>query len=313
MIEQTIGTVGCIRCACMQDTANASATLSKTTPERANAQGRARARPRWRVDEIDFSHAQTQHRSDTTLFYLLATSSFIESGSELYTRNLLAYYGSDVEVADWLRRVWEPEELQHAVALRGYIGAVWPDFDWPKAYEAFLTEYARVASPDAFEATTQLELAARCMIETGTTSLYQTLLGYAQEPVLRQVLKHIRDDEVDHYKYFLRFFRAEQARAGQSRIRVAWAIARRVLESRSDDARIAFRHAFETNHPERRCTGGDFDQWQSDLKTIFHRAFPFHQAAGMLLAPVALPPFLQRLARSAAEAALRHALLSQKY
>jgi len=92
------------------------------------------------------------------------------------------------------------------VALRGYIGAVWPDFDWPKAYEAFLTEYARVASPDAFEATTQLELAARCMIETGTTSLYQTLLGYAQEPVLRQVLKHIRDDEVDHYKYFLRFF-----------------------------------------------------------------------------------------------------------
>ncbi|HYA76677.1 MAG TPA: hypothetical protein VED83_07180, partial [Burkholderiaceae bacterium] len=78
-------------------------------------------------------------------------------------------------------------------------------------------------------------------------------------------------------------------------------------------ARIAFRHAFETNHPERRCTDADFDQWQSDLKTIFHRAFPFHQAAGMLLAPVALPPFLQRLARSAAEAALRHALLSQKY
>lgn len=287
-----------------------AAALPEASVSRDTRDERGRAHPRWRVDDIDFSRADLRHRPDMSLFYLLATASFIESGSDLYTRNLLVYYGGDPEIAEWLRRVWEVEELQHGAALRGYVQAVWPEFDWTRAYEAFLTEYAQVASPDAFESTAQLELAARCMIETGTTSLYQTLLNSTQEPILRKVLTHIRDDEVSHYKHFLRFFRAELARTGASRMRVAWAIARRVRESRTDDAWIAFRHAFEANHPQRRCTRRDFDQWRSALQVIFRRAFPFGQAAGMLVAPLALPISVRHLARGAAEMVLRCALLS---
>jgi rubrerythrin len=269
-----------------------------------------RTRPVWRVDEIDFSSVGTRHRSDTTLFYLLATASFIEYGSDLYTRNLLTYYRDDPQIAEWLSNVWEREELQHGAALRAYVQAVWPEFDWQAAYQRFIAEYEQAASPEAFEATPRLELAARCMIETGTTSLYRMLYEYAQEPVLRQVLAHIRDDEVNHYKHFLQYFRAGQTAQGHRRLRVAWAIGRRVRESRTDDAWIAFRHAFEINNPGRICRRSDFDQWQTQCQAIMRRTFPFRTAADMLIAPLALPVLLRRLARWAAEAALRRALLA---
>ncbi len=267
-------------------------------------------RRRWEVGDIDFARADRRHRSDTTLFYLLAAASFIESGSELYTRNLLTYYRHDAPIADWLSNAWEPEELQHGAALRAYVQAVWTEFDWPAAYARFFAEYSQAASPDAFEATPDLELAARCMIETGTTTLYRMLHDYAQEPVLRQVLAHIRDDEVSHYKHFLQFFRASRRRPGGGRLRVAWAIGRRVRESRNDDAWIAFRHAFEVRNPGRACRRSDFDQWQSEWQAIMRRTFPFRMAADMLLAPLALPLLIRRLARAGTEAALRRALLA---
>ena len=272
--------------------------------------GRPGGRRGWRVGDIDFTRADGRHRSDTTLFYLLTGASFVESGSELYTRNLLTYYRDDAPIAAWLGNAWEPEELQHGAALRAYVQAVWPDFDWEAAYARFIAEYSRAASPDAFEATPGLELAARCMIETGTATLYRMLHDYAQEPVLREVLAHICDDEISHYKHFLRFFRAGQSSPGGGRLRVAWAIGRRVRESRNDDAWIAFRHAFEVRNPGRPCLPGDFARWQSGWQAIIRRTFPFRMAADMLLAPLALPRLARRLARFGAEVALRRALLA---
>jgi len=274
------------------------------------SEGRALERPVWRVGDIDFARADLRHRSDTTLFYLLTGASFIESGSELYTRNLLTYYRDDEQIAAWLNNTWEPEELQHGAALRAYVQAVWPEFDWQTAYRRFLAEYSQTASPDAFEATPHLELAARCMIETGTATLYRMMYEYAQEPVLRQVLAHIRNDEINHYKHFLQYFRAGQQRGGRRRLKVAWAIGRRVRESRADDAWIAFRHAFEVRNPGRSCQRSDFDRWQSQWQAIMRRAFPFRMAADMLIAPLALPVLIRGLARRAAEAALRRALLA---
>jgi rubrerythrin len=273
-------------------------------------QGRTSSRPVWRVGEIDFARVDKRHRSDTTLFYLLAGASFVECGSELYTRNLLTYYRDDPQIADWLSNVWEQEEMQHGAALRAYVQAVWPEFDWNEAYRRFIEEYSQAASPDAFEATPQLELAARCMIETGTASLYRMLHGYAQEPVLRRVLAHIRDDEVNHYKHFLQYFRAGQRAQGPRRLKVAWAMGRRVRESSSDDAWIAFRHAFEVTNPGRTCRRSDFEHWQTQWQTIMRRTFPFRTAADMLVAPLALPVLLRRLARRAAELALRRVLLA---
>ena len=264
----------------------------------------------WKLRDIDLSRTDQRHRRDVALFYMLAGASFIESGSAIYLRNLLGYYGDDAQISDWLRNEWEPEELQHGAALRAYVTKVWPEFDWARAYRAFLAEYSVAAAPDAFEATPRLELAARCMIETGTASFYRMLHEYVDEPVLRQLLGHIRDDEVRHYKHFLLFFRGRQALEGGGRLKVIAAILRRVRESRTDDAWIAFRHAFELRNPGRPCGRSDFEAWQMEVRAIMRRTFPFRLTAQMLLVPLALPVFIRPLARRAAEAGLRRMLLA---
>jgi hypothetical protein len=265
---------------------------------------------RWCLADIDLSEVDLRHRGDTTLFYLLANASFVESGSELYTRNLLTYYQDDPAIAEWLTEHWEGEEMQHGAALRAYVMRLWPDFDWEDAYQRFFADYSQSASPDAFEATPYLELAARCMIETGTATLYRMLHDYAREPVLRLILGHIRDDEVRHYKHFLSYVRAEQARAGRRPLAVARAIARRLRESRNDDTWVAFRHAWEVRNPGRRCSRAEFERWYREVKDIIRGNFPFRMSAEMLVAPLSLPVMLRRLARRAAEFGVRRALLA---
>ncbi len=59
---------------------------------------------RWHIEELDFSKIATAcARDDDNLFYLAACASFIESGADLYTSNLVDYFRDDAEVFDWLR------------------------------------------------------------------------------------------------------------------------------------------------------------------------------------------------------------------
>jgi rubrerythrin len=266
--------------------------------------------PGWSLAGIDLSGVDLRHRGDTTLFYLLSAASFVETGSDLYTRNLLTYYRDDPAIAGWLTRYWQGEELQHGAALRAYVERLWPEFDWERSYQRFFAEYSQSASPDAFEATPYLELAARCMIETGTATTYRMLHDYAQEPVLKRILGHIRDDEVRHYKHFLSFVRAAQQRTGRRPISVARAIARRLRESRADDTWIAFRHAYEVRNPGRTCSRVEYGRWYQDVKQIIRGNYPFRMSAEMLVAPLSLPVPLRRLARRAAEFGVRRALLA---
>jgi len=95
----------------------------------------------WRLEDIDLASIQHDKvRDDEMLFYLLVSSSFIETASDLYTRNLTEYYAGDDDLLDWLGRHWEHEELQHGRALRTYVQAVWPEFDWDAANRAFFQD-----------------------------------------------------------------------------------------------------------------------------------------------------------------------------
>lgn len=267
-------------------------------------------RPVWGPGDIDLATIDLRQRDNTLLLYLLVMASFIESGSDVYTRNLLTIYGGDAHIANWLRGTWEPEELQHGAALRAYVHAMWPDFAWDRAFARFMEEYAESASPEAFAPTPQRELAARCMIETGTTTFYQMLIDYAEDPVLRRLLGFIRNDEVDHYKHFLRYFREGQGAGGGGALSTGWTILRRSGESRSDDAWIAYRHVYESVNPGKRCTRLEYRRWLAQTRTIIRQRFPFTLAAQMLLAPLALPPVLRGGARWLARSALRLAMLS---
>lgn len=274
-----------------------------TTPSPASSPPSPR---RWHVDEIDYAGidlARIQDQED--LFYLVASASFIETGSDMYTRNLVRHYADYPEVAHWLQQHWEPEELQHGLALRRYVEAVWPEFPWQEAFDAFFAEYGALCTDEELERDRTLELVARCVVETGTTTYYHTMRDLAAEPVLADLANRIRGDEVQHYKYFLQYFRKLQASqpAGPSRLHIARVLYQRLREIKDSDSDVALRHVWQ--HRPERFRQASFAQISQRSYRLVSSNLPITQVIRMLLKPVDLPrslekllePALQRLAR----------------
>lgn len=246
----------------------------------------------WRWQDLDFSRLQPERvRDDEALFFLLATSALVEAATHHYASNLIEYYAGDAELAAWLRRHWQPEELQHGAALRAYVEAVWPEFSWERAFGGFYPEYAAACTQEELEPSRALEMAARCVVETGTSTLYQTVHDYATEPVLRELTARLKSDEVRHYSYFYDAYRRYCAEHGMPpRWRVARALLRRVLEAFADDGDIAFRHAWHGRYPDRPCTADDYKRFQAAMRARITPNLPVAMSTKMLLKPLALPP-----------------------
>ncbi|HEY8024324.1 MAG TPA: ferritin-like domain-containing protein, partial [Burkholderiaceae bacterium] len=148
--------------------------------------------PSWTITDIPFQNIdKSAVRDDEFLFLTLASASFVEILSETFSNNLVEHFRDDRDIVDWLTRCWQREEVQHGQALRTYVQAVWPEFDWHLAYEGFRNQYAAICTVEQLEPNRALELMARCVVETGTSSFYRALQQYASEPVLRELLGHI--------------------------------------------------------------------------------------------------------------------------
>jgi hypothetical protein len=263
----------------------------------------------WRVDNINFARIDASLvAGDERLFFLLASASFIESGASLYTRNLIEHFRDDPAASDWLAGRWEPEELQHGRALQRYVQTVWPGFDWHDAYGRFLTDYGALCTPEVLQPIRVLEFARRCVVETGTATYYRMLYEAAPEPVLREVLDHIRRDEVQHFKYFYRFFRSHLAVEGISRRRVAATLVRRALESTQEDGYCAFRHAYQQRYPHRSDVKAAFRAFRNEVHRLAQRHYPHRMAAEMFLSPLGLSPVMRRPATWMLARALRFGL-----
>ncbi len=258
------------------------------------------AGPRWQLTQIDFARIDVDDvRARDDLFLLVCSASFVESGTDTYTRNLVTYFAQDAEFGAWLQQRWEPEELQHGRALRAYFERVWPEYDWQRAYDGFFDEYARLCVVDALEPTRGQELVARCIVETGTTTYYQALADLCGEPVLAELASRIRNDEVGHYKQFYRQFLKYRDREGLRRAHVAAAIWRRVAELRRSDADIALRHAAQLR-------GLDAAFAPRELYARLATLYPVELAVRMALKPLRLRAGMQRWAERPLGAVMRH-------
>jgi hypothetical protein len=265
----------------------------------------------WSVDEIPYQ-AVVRERviSDTLLFYLITAASFIEITSDVYTRNLVEFMRHDREVVEWLERSWEHEEVQHGIALKRYVQTAWPDFDWDAAYRHFLAEFSCLCSVDQLARSPALEMAARCVVETGTSTFYRMLAASSHEPVLTQIASKISFDEVRHYKHFYRYFRRfrENERLGRGAVlHMLW---KRVGEIDAEDARCAFKHAFIGRNP-----GTEFDEryyviFRDRLRPLARQYFPHQMAMSMLLQPLELNNGLKRMVVPTIASATRLLLLA---
>ncbi len=248
----------------------------------------------WRIEDIDLSRVDREKAAaNEDLLLLLCAASFIESGSDLYTSNLSQFFGEDPEVADWLNEQWEHEELQHGRALKAYIGHVWPEFDWDLAFSNFFDEYSKTCSLEAFEKTRALEMVARCVVETGTATLYRAISDCSDEPVLKEITNNIRTDEVRHYKHFLKYFKKYNAVEGNGRFAVLGALLRRLLEIRNEDSEIALRHVFAVRYPEKVRDTAYNRERATRVNQLVRRHLSADMCVKMLLKPLDLPSRIQ--------------------
>lgn len=189
-------------------------------------------------------------RSNEFLFTTLASASFVEILAQTYSANLIKHFAKHGDITDWLEAHWQPEEVQHGQALKQYVKTVWPDFDWEAGHTRFRAEYVACCTVEQLEARPALELIARCVVETGTSTFYRAIHDYTDEPVLRGLIEKIRTDEAAHYAFFRRHFALLDASDCCTARDVVGAIWRRVREVRGEDAYIAFRHVYTTRHPD---------------------------------------------------------------
>ena len=264
----------------------------RATVERPHAP--LRSHPQWRLDDIDFAAIdRSRVENDPTLFTLVTMASFVETGSDLYAHVLVSYFDEDPEVAGWLAQSWEHEEVQHGAALRAYVEHAWPDFDWQTVYDSFFEEYGKTCTLPDLEPSHGLELAARCVVEMGTATLYSSLHDYVDEPVLKDLAARIYADEVRHYKHFYRYFRRYQQREGHGRWRVGRTLAKRMFASRDDDGYCAYRHVWHATRQTGTDAGSsverDYQAFLDRVGTLARRHAPRDLPVDMLLRPLQLP------------------------
>jgi hypothetical protein len=260
----------------------------------------------WSVDDIPY-HAlvHSEIRDDRRLFNIVASASFIEITSDLYTRNLIEFFQGDDEVVEWLTNGWEKEELQHGAALKRYVQTAWPEFDWETGYRCFMGEYARICTVEALAGTRALEMASRCVVETGTATFYRMLAELSPEPVLKRIASEISADEVRHYKHFYRYFLRYRDLEQPSRVAILQALLKRAREVETLDAYCSFKGVCLGRDPNAPFSRDDFDTYRDEVAQLLARHYRFEMAAKMLIKPLGLHPTITRAMLPAVTSATR--------
>jgi len=264
----------------------------------------------WRLDDIDLDAVDVERtRNDEPLLLLLAASSFVEAASAVYSRNLLAHFAGDGVISGWLAGHWEQEELQHGRALRAYIAKAWPGFHWERAYRAFFPDYTGACTREELEPSCGLELVARCVVETGTATLYRSIHNYARDPVLKTIAANISSDEVHHYRQFFHYFTRYQITERHSRYQILRALLRRAAELRESDMNCGVRHAFAELYGGSGRASPPFHEMKARVAALVRRHFPFEMAAKMAIKPLAVPASMSAMARYPVIAGIRWLML----
>src|SRR5271165_4696545 len=68
----------------------------------------------WRLEDIALNAIDAASvRDDEFLFLTLASASFVEILSDMYSDNLIEHFRGNPEVTDWLGESWQQDEVRH--------------------------------------------------------------------------------------------------------------------------------------------------------------------------------------------------------
>ncbi len=200
----------------------------------------------WHVDDLPWDRLE-HDKVDHDLVPLIKAAALVEFNADDYTAYLCNVFGDDPEFQD-VARDWAVEEVQHGRALGRWAQLVDPSFDFDQAVARFRAGYRVPIDLDtSVRGSRSGELIARCIVETGTSSYYSAIGDACQEPLLKEICRHIAADELRHYKLFYRYAKRYLESEQLSRARRVWVALQRVGETEDDELAYAY---YAANAPE---------------------------------------------------------------
>lgn len=199
----------------------------------------------WQMDDVAWDRFDAT-KAAHEIVPLIKAAALVERNGREYAGYLCRVFATDPALCDAIRN-WAEEEVQHGEALGKWASLADPAWDFRAARDRFNAGYHPPLDAEAsIRGSRTGELIARCMVETGTSSYYTALADACQEPVLKQLCRHIAADEFRHYKLFYDYMRLyqEQEHIGSAR-RVLIAFGR-AGETEDDELSYAYHCANES-------------------------------------------------------------------
>jgi hypothetical protein len=195
----------------------------------------------WTLDDIPWSRFDAS-RVDPTMLAAVKAASLVEYNAPDYVAYLKRVYRA--QSPDTSRDIerWGGEEIQHGLALGRWAEMADPQFDFKAAFARFHSLYRAPHFDRALASvrgSRRGEMIARCVVESGTSSLYSAIRDASDEPVLKEIAARIAGDEFRHYRLFYDIGQSD-TEPDLSRWRKFWIAFSRVTESHDDELACAF-------------------------------------------------------------------------
>lgn len=199
----------------------------------------------WSIDDIAW-HSFDPAKLEPGMLALVKAASLVERNAGDYTAYLKNVFRNEpafLAVADG----WEIDEVRHGDVLGRYAEMADPSFGFRSRFQRFIDGYRiPIERTDSVRGSLTGELLARCIVETGTSSLYSALRDATEEPVLKDICHRIAGDEFRHYKLFYSLMQELVKREGVTVLRRVLVAVGRIREVDDDELAYAW---FAANEP----------------------------------------------------------------
>jgi hypothetical protein len=193
----------------------------------------------WAIEDIQWDKFDPK-LVDKKLLPVIKTASVVEHNGRHYVDYLNNIFADDVEFKEDAL-YWGDEEVQHGVALGKWAEMADPSFNFQKAFDDFADGYKLpLNTTKSVRGTKSGELIARCIVETGTSSLYTALAEATDEPVLKQICYNIAADEFRHYKLFYTYLKSYLEKEPLSKFQKTRIALKRITEASDDELSYAY-------------------------------------------------------------------------
>lgn len=196
----------------------------------------------WTIEALPWEKLDVS-KADADILRVVKAAALVEYNASAYADYLCRVFHDDADFQKDIRR-WAVEEVQHGAALGAWAEAVDPSWNLERAMAKFragyVPEHFMSDSKSSVRGSRSGELVSRCMVEVGTSSYYSALGDAVEEPVLKEICRHIAADEFRHYKLFYDTMNRYLVREGlgrMGRVRVALS---RIAESEDDELSYAY-------------------------------------------------------------------------